>query len=84
MKVLRELILTHKSLLITLLAFVISYGSSYAAGSKKTISLDNTDFVVLISFLIFVGVYLAPSGRSSQKKEDNGSLEESFVNNMLR
>ena len=56
MKVLRELILTHKSLLITLLAFVISSGSGYAAGSKKTISLDNTDFVVLISFLIFVGL----------------------------
>ena len=56
MKVLRELIFTHKSLLITLLAFVISSGSSYAAGSEKTISLDNTDFVVLISFLIFVGV----------------------------
>ena len=58
MKVLRELILTHKSLLITLLAFVISSGSSYAAGSKKTISLDNTDFVVLISFLIFIGVLI--------------------------
>ena len=56
MNVLRKLILKHKSLLITLLAFVISSGSSYAAGSKKTISLDNTDFVVLISFLIFVGV----------------------------
>ena len=56
MKVLRELILTHKSLLITLLAFVISSGSGYAAGSKNIISLDNTDFVVLISFLIFVGV----------------------------
>ena len=56
MNVLRELILKHKSLLITLLAFVISSGSGYAAGSKKTISLDNTDFVVLISFLIFVGV----------------------------
>ena len=56
MKVLRELILTHKTLLITLLAFVISSGSGYAAGSKKAISLDNTDFVVLISFLIFVGV----------------------------
>ena len=56
MKVLRELIFTHKSLLITLLAFVISAGSGHAAGSKKTISLDNSDFVVLISFLIFVGV----------------------------
>ena len=56
MNVLRKLILKHKSLLITLLAFVISSGSGYAAGSKKTISLDNTDFVVLISFLIFVGV----------------------------
>ena len=56
MKVLRELILTQKSLLMTLLAFVISSGSGHAAGSKKTISLDNTDFVVLISFLIFVGV----------------------------
>ncbi len=56
MKILRELILMHKSLLITLLAFVISSGPGYAAGSKKIISLDNTDFVVLISFLIFVGV----------------------------
>ena len=45
----------HKSLLITLFAFVISSGAGYAAGSKKIISLDNTDFVVLISFLIFVG-----------------------------
>ncbi len=56
MNTLRELILTHKSFLITLLAFVISSGAGYAAGSKKMISLDNTDFVVLISFLIFVGV----------------------------
>ena len=56
MKILRELILTHKSLLITLLALVISSGAGYAAGSKKIISLDNTDFVVLISFLIFVGI----------------------------
>jgi F-type H+-transporting ATPase subunit b len=56
MKILRKLILTHKSLLITFLAFVISSGSCHAAGSKKIISLDNTDFVVLISFLIFVGV----------------------------
>ena len=56
MKILRELILTHKSFLITLLAFVLSSGAGYAAGSKKIISLDNTDFVVLISFLIFVGI----------------------------
>ena len=56
MKILRKLILTHKSLLITFLAFVISSGIGHAAGSKKIISLDNTDFVVLISFLIFVGV----------------------------
>tara|TARA_Y100000816_G_C26101818_1_gene584213 strand:+ start:2777 stop:2932 length:156 start_codon:yes stop_codon:yes gene_type:complete len=39
-------------------------------------------YLCVIAVLIFVGVYLAPSGRSSQKKEDNGSLEESFVNNM--
>ena len=58
MKILRELILTHKSSLITVLAFVISSGAAYAAGSKKIISLDNTDFVVLISFLIFVGVLI--------------------------
>ena len=56
MKIFRELILTHKSFLITLLAFFLSSGAGYAAGSKKIISLDNTDFVVLISFLIFVGV----------------------------
>ena len=56
MKILRGLILTHKSFLITLLALVLSSRAGYAAGSKKIISLDNTDFVVLISFLIFVGV----------------------------
>ena len=58
MRILRELILTYKSFLLTILAFVISYGAAYAAGSKKIISLDNTDFVVLISFLIFVGVLI--------------------------
>ena len=45
-----------KYLLLTLSACVLSSEVSYAAGSKKLISLDNTDFVVLISFLIFVGV----------------------------
>ena len=56
MKILTELILTQRSFMITLLAFALSPGTGYAAGSKKMISLDNTDFVVLISFLIFVGV----------------------------
>ena len=56
MKILRHPILNLKSFLLTNLIFVISYGVVYAAGSKKMFSLDNTDFVVLISFLIFVGV----------------------------
>ena len=56
MKILTELILTQRSFMITFLAFALSPGAGYAAGSKKMISLDNTDFVVLISFLIFVGV----------------------------
>ena len=56
MKILTELILMQRSFMITLLAFALSPGAGYAAGSKKMISLDNTDFVVLISFLIFVGV----------------------------
>ena len=56
MKILTELILTQRSFMVTLLAFALSPGAGYAAGSKKMISLDNTDFVVLISFLIFVGV----------------------------
>ena len=56
MKILTELILTQRSFMTTLLAFYLSPGAGYAAGSKKMISLDNTDFVVLISFLIFVGV----------------------------
>ena len=56
MKIFRQLRLNIKSLQITLPAFALSFGVSYAAGSKKIISLDNTDFVVLISFLIFVGV----------------------------
>ena len=56
MKIFRQLRLNIKALQITPLAFTLSCGVSYAAGSKKLISLDNTDFVVLISFLIFVGV----------------------------
>ena len=56
MKILRQLILNLKSFPLTLMALALSSGASYAAGSKKIISLDNTDFVVLISFLIFVGV----------------------------
>ena len=56
MKIFRQLTLNIKSLQITLPAFALSYGVSHAAGSKKIVSLDNTDFVVLISFLIFVGV----------------------------
>ena len=58
MKIFRQLTLNIKSLQITLSAFALSYGVSYAAGSKKMVSLDNTDFVVLISFLIFVGVLI--------------------------
>ena len=56
MKIFRQLTLNIKSLQITLPAFALSYGVSHAAGSKNMVSLDNTDFVVLISFLIFVGV----------------------------
>ena len=56
MKILRQLRLNIKALQIMLPAFALSFGVSYAAGSKKIISLDNTDFVVLISFLLFVGV----------------------------
>ena len=56
MKIFRQLTLNIRSLQITLPAFALSYGVSHAAGSKKMVSLDNTDFVVLISFLIFVGV----------------------------
>ena len=56
MKIFRELGLIIKAFQITLPAFALSSGVSYAAGSKKLISLDNTDFVVLISFVIFVGV----------------------------
>ena len=58
MKTLRDLVLKFKWLLPTLLTFVLSSGVSNAAGSKKMFSLDNTDFVVLISFLIFVGVLI--------------------------
>ena len=56
MRILRYLGLKCKWLLPILLALALSPGVSNAAGSKKMFSLDNTDFVVLISFLIFVGV----------------------------
>ena len=58
MKIFRQLTFNIKYLQITLPAFALSYGVSHAAGSKKMVSLDNTDFVVLISFLIFVGVLI--------------------------
>ena len=58
MKILRDLILKYRRFLPILLAFLLSPGVSNAAGSKKMFSLDNTDFVVLISFLIFVGVLI--------------------------
>ena len=56
MKIFWQLRLNFRALKITLPALALSFGVSYAAGSKNIISLDNTDFVVLISFLIFVGV----------------------------
>ena len=58
MKIFRQLRLNIKALQITFPAFALSCEVSYAAGSKKMISLDNTDFVVLISFLIFVGILI--------------------------
>ena len=58
MKILRGLVLETKWFLLTLLTFAFSYEASYAAGSKKMFSLNNTDFVVLISFLLFVGVLI--------------------------
>ena len=58
MKILRALVLKCKWFLPVLLAFALLPGVSNAAGSKKMFSLDNTDFVVLISFLIFVGVLI--------------------------
>ena len=58
MKIFRQFRLNIKVLHIMLPAFALSFGVSFAAGSKKIISLDNTDFVVLISFLIFVGVLI--------------------------
>ena len=44
--------------ILTLITVSLSFEKSYAAGSKKMFSLNNTDFVVLISFLIFVGVLI--------------------------
>lgn len=58
MKKFREHEIKLNSLLMTLSALAFSSGSCYAAGSKKIFSLENTDFVVLISFLIFVGVLI--------------------------
>ena len=58
MKILRQLRLNIKALHIMLPVFALSFGVSYAAGSKKIISLDNTDFVVLISFMLFLGVLI--------------------------
>ena len=59
MKILKELkFMVKTKFLLIFLAIAASSGASYAAGSKKMFSLDNTDFVVLISFLIFVGILI--------------------------
>ena len=58
MKIIRDLALETKRFVLTLLTFVYSYEVGYAAGSKEMFSLNNTDFVVLISFLIFVSVLI--------------------------
>ena len=58
MKTLRGPKIKTEWLILTLLTFSVSFETSYAAGSKKMFSLNNTDFVVLISFLIFVGVLI--------------------------
>ena len=58
MKTLRGPKLKTERFMLTLLIFSLSFETSYAAGSKKMFSLNNTDFVVLISFLIFVGVLI--------------------------
>jgi F-type H+-transporting ATPase subunit b len=58
MKTLRGPKLKTECFILTLLTFSFSFETSYAAGSKKMFSLNNTDFVVLISFLIFVGVLI--------------------------
>ena len=58
MKELRGLVFKTRCFLLTFLFIAFSYEASHAAGSKKMFSLDNTDFVVLISFLIFVGILI--------------------------
>jgi len=58
MKILRGCILKTKWLLLITLSVLLSYEATYAAGSEKMFSLDNTDFVVLISFLLFVSVLI--------------------------
>ena len=58
MKTLRGPKLKTEWFMLTLLIFSLSFETSYAAGSKKMFSLNNTDFVVLISFLIFVSVLI--------------------------
>ena len=88
MKILRGLVLKCKWFLPILLAFALSPGVSNAAGSKKMFSLDNTDFVVLISFLIFVGVLIyfkVPSiiGDFLDKRSDNIQNEIEKANEIL-
>ena len=58
MKTLRGPNLKTAWFMLTLITFSLSFEKSYGAGSKKMFSLNNTDFVVLISFLIFVGILI--------------------------
>ena len=38
--------------------------------------------LITIGVLIYVGLTMGPSGKTYKNKNDNGDLEESFVNNM--
>ena len=58
MKTLRGPKLRIEWFTMTLLTFSLSFETVFAAASKNMFSLNNTDFVVLISFLIFVGVLI--------------------------
>ncbi len=58
MIILRDFVMKPRWFLLIPLSVALSYKASYAAGSEKMFSLDNTDFVVLISFLIFVSVLI--------------------------
>ena len=79
-----RLISSNKILLLTVTLFHFIFGTSLHAGSDSpAISLNNTDFVVLIAFLAFLAIliYLKVPSKIAGMLDDRSNAIEEEINN---